>query len=105
MANTIDKSANLTVQITQVPMTGSDVGFTFNSKLNKAQVQAGAATTSMYLVPLATGSSGHAPFVLPNGQTSLPLELMGEYFGGVSVTFNGTNSTNVSIIEYLTAST
>lgn len=99
MANTVDILKD--VQLTQVPMTGSDVAFTFSSRMRFAQVQAGAATSSMYL---AAASSSHAPFVLPNGQSAPPLEVQCDMAGQV-VTFNGTNGQNVSIIEYLYAST
>lgn len=102
MANTVDKSANSTFQVTQVPMTGSDVAFTFSSLLEYAQVQASAATSSMFL---AGASSGHAGIVLPNGQSAQPLELRGDRWRGAAVTFNGTNLTNVIVIEYLQAST
>lgn len=102
MANTVDLISDKTMQITQIPMTGSDVNFTFSKLLVRAQVQASAATSSIYF---ASASASHAAFVLPNGQSAPPLELRGEDLQGMQVTFNGTNGTNVTVIEYLRAST
>lgn len=101
MATVTDKGSPATVQITQIGMTGSDItSFTFSKLLRRAQVQASAATSSMFL---AGASSAHAGIVLPNGQSAPPLECDCE-FAGQAVTFNGTNSTNVTVIEYLYAS-
>jgi hypothetical protein len=103
MANTVDLSTNLCIQVTQVPQTGSDVAFTFSKLTRSAQIQASAATSSMYI---ASASSSHAPIVLPNGQSAPPLLILeAADIAGMTVTFNGTNSTNVTVIEYLRAST
>lgn len=90
-----------TSKLTELGMTGSDVAFTFNPLMRFAQVQASAATSSMYL---ASASAGHAPYVLPNGQNARPLQVQCD-MAGLTVTFNGTNTTTVDIIEYFYAST
>ncbi len=82
-------------------MNTTDVNFTFSPLMRYAQVQASAATTSMYF---AASSSGHAAVVLPNGQGAEPLEVWSD-MAGQTVTFNGSNSTTVDIIEYFYAST
>lgn len=101
MSNTISTGTSPTFKMTLIPQTGSDVtGFVFNARLRRAQVQASGATSSMFLGAL---SSGNASVVLPNGQSSMPLELDNDW-AGQAVTFNGTNATNVTVIEYLYAS-
>lgn len=102
MANTVDQTTNKCIQVTMIPMNAGDVAFTFDGQLRRAQVQASAATSSMYV---AAASSGHAAIVLPNGQSAGAIMLEGEDFAGQAVTFNGTNGTNVTVIEYLYAST
>jgi hypothetical protein len=99
MANTVNTENNFIV--TLVPQTGSDVGFTFNSKTYKAYLQCDADTTSIYFVPVATGSSGNAPWKIPTVNKQPPFILDDTGMQGMPVTFNGTVSTNVQIIEFL----
>lgn len=98
MANTVT-TLGPTLVHTEIPMTGSDVNFTFNSKLGRALVQASASTSSLYL---AAASSGNAGLVLPNGGSAPALELRIPDLAGQQVTFKGTNLTTVQVIEYLT---
>ncbi|MHB1950117.1 MAG: hypothetical protein ACYCQK_01430 [Acidiferrobacteraceae bacterium] len=102
MANTVDLNTAKTIQVTQVPMTGSDVAFTFDKLVTSALIQASAATSSMYI---AAASASHAAIVLPNGQSAPPLKIWAQDLRGEAVTFNGTNATNVTVIEFLQAST
>lgn len=96
MSNTVDTSADGTQIVTSVPMTGSDVAFTFSAYTYRALVQCSASTSALYF---AAASSGHAGVTLPFPAAAAPLELL-ELKGQV-VTFNGTNLTTVQVIEYL----
>lgn len=100
MANTATQLR--TILITDVPQTGSDVtAFTFNVKTYKALLQCSADTTSIYAS--ATTSTSIGGFVIPTVNKGPALELID--IAGQTFTFNGTNGTNVQIIEFLTAST
>lgn len=97
MPNTVDKFGNL-LKVTNVPMTGSDVAFTFDTLMNRFWIQASATTSSMYL---AAASASHAGFTLPNGGAAPPAEFRINDLAGQTITLNGTNATTVQIIEYL----
>lgn len=96
MANTVDKSQNGTQYTTSVPMTGSDVAFTFQACTYKALIQCSASTSSIYF---AAASASHAGIALPFPAAGPPMEIRD--CDGLVVTFNGTNATTVQIIEYL----
>lgn len=98
MANTVTTFGN-TLVATNIPMTASDVNFTFNSKMSLFWIQCSASTTSMYL---ASASASNAALALPiAGTAGAPLFMQVPDLAGQTVTFNGTNATNVQIIEYL----
>lgn len=99
MANTQTQLG--TTLITDIPMTGSDVTFTFNAKTWKALIQCDADTTKIYAH--ASASSGAGAFTIPTVNKGPALEFV--EIAGRTYTFNGTNATNVQIIEYLGAST
>ncbi len=97
MANTVTKLNNLIVH-TSIPMTASDVNFTFNANMNRFWIQCSAATTSMYL---AAASASNAGFILPVAGAVAPVEFRINDLAGQQITLNGTNATHVEIIEYL----
>jgi len=85
--------------MTQFTLSGADQAFTFQPFTRKATIIADAATTaSLFLVPLATGSAGHAGLPLPViGQ--LPLVMDNPNLSGVAIVLNGTAAKNVYILE------
>ena len=98
MANTVDFFPSTTVGpsvITQVPMTGADVAFTFQKWTDRIWVWCSASTSSLFF---ASASSGHAAIVLPIGP-AVPFWYRDPNLGALTVTFNGTNLTNVFVIE------
>lgn len=100
MSNTVTdfpSAAGPTI-VTLIPMTGSDVAFTFNKWTERVWLQCSASTSSLYL---AAASSGNAGIILPVGGSSIPWEWFNPNLGGQTVTFNGTNATNVIVIEQL----
>lgn len=98
MANTSSQIGSML--ITDVPQTGSDVTFAFNVKTFRALIQCDADSTSIYADAATSTSKGG--FKLPTVNKAAAQEFLD--LAGRTVVFNGTNSTNVQIIEFLGAS-
>jgi len=97
MANT-GPSLNGEIQITDIPMTANDITFAFNVKTWKALIQADADSTTIYASPTTSSSIGG--FKVPTVNKAPALELVN--VAGQTWTFNGTNATNLQIMEFLT---
>jgi hypothetical protein len=99
MANTSSQVGILL--ITDIPQNGSDVTFTFNVKTYKALLQCDADSTSLFASATTSTSTGKWTINTVNkGPATELVEIAGK-----TVTFNGTNSTNLQIIEFLGATT
>ena len=99
MANTASQLGS--ILITDIPQTGSDVTFAFNAKTYKALIQCDADSTSIFADAATSSSKGG--FKLPTVNKAPAQEFVD--LAGRTVVFNGTNATNLQIIEFLSAST
>lgn len=99
MANVVTTLAGGAIVVTNVPMTGGDVPFTFQSNLMRAQLQSTPLSATWYPAATSVGSAGLG---LPIAGTVQPLDLAYEDLQNQPVVFRGSNGTTVQVIEYLT---